>query len=46
MSSFDGFYRRAVIVIPDDKEYQRRRYQQKIEQNKFIPDSFIHQMKG
>jgi hypothetical protein len=46
MSLFDGFYRRAVVVIPDDNEYEQRRYKQKIHQQKFIPDSFINQMKG
>ncbi|CAF4937640.1 unnamed protein product, partial [Rotaria sp. Silwood1] len=46
MSLFDGFYRRAVVVIPDDNEYQRRRYKQQIDQSKFIPDSFINQMKA
>ena len=42
MSLFDGFYRRAVVVIPDDNEYQQRRYKQQ----KIIPDSFINQMKA
>ncbi|CAF2692406.1 unnamed protein product [Rotaria sp. Silwood2] len=46
MSLFDGFYRRAVVVIPDDNEYQRRRFKQQIEQDKFIPDSFVNQMKA
>jgi hypothetical protein len=46
MSLFDGFYRRAVVVIPDDNEYQQRRYKQQIHQQKLIPDSFINQMKG
>ncbi len=42
ISLFKGFYRRAVVVIPDDNEYQRRRFKQQ----KSIPESFIKQMKG
>jgi hypothetical protein len=46
MSLLDGFFRRAVVVVPDDHEYQRRKYKQQIDQGKFTPDSFVNQMKG
>jgi hypothetical protein len=46
MILFDGFYRRAVVVVPNDDEYQRRRYKQQTDQGKLIPLSFINQMKG
>jgi len=46
MSSFDGFKRRAVVLVPTDAEFQRRVAKREAEEGKDIPDSAVLDMKG
>ena len=46
MKSFDGFKRRAVVIIPADDEYQRRVAKREAEEGKDVPDTAVLEMKG
>ena len=43
---FEGFQRRAVVVLPSDETYKERLEAQTAAGNKDIPDEAIMEMKG
>lgn len=43
---FEGFHRRAVVVIVDDEEYAKRLSLQEERDGKDVPESTILEMKG
>lgn len=45
MKNFSGFFRRAVVIQPDDGELQRRSEKRTVEDGKFVPESAIDEMK-
>ncbi|XP_064089121.1 heterogeneous nuclear ribonucleoprotein U-like protein 1 [Macrobrachium nipponense] len=46
MKGFPGFYRRAVVLVPDDAEFQRRTEKQIRQEGKNVPDSAVLEMKA
>jgi len=46
MRPFEGFQRRAVVIVPTDDEFQRRCEQREKVEGKEIPDSAVLEMKG
>ncbi|CAF0732525.1 unnamed protein product [Didymodactylos carnosus] len=46
MLTFENFYRRAVVVIPSDEEYQKRKKLQEEREGKEVPEKAIHEMKA
>lgn len=46
MRSFEGFKRRAVIVVCGDEEQARRRTLQEAQDGKDVPNLAVYEMKG
>lgn len=46
MRLFEGFKRRAVVVVVGDEEQAKRRALQEAQDGKDVPDSAILEMKG
>jgi heterogeneous nuclear ribonucleoprotein U-like protein 1 len=46
MRPFEGFQRKAVVIVPTDEEFKRRCEQREREEGKEIPDSAVLEMKG
>lgn len=46
MRPFEGFKRRAVIVVVGDEEQAKRRELQEAEDGKDVPDTAVLEMKG
>lgn len=46
MRPFEGFQRRAVVIVPTDDEFQRRCEQREKVEGKEIPDSAVLEMKA
>lgn len=46
MRPFEGFKRRAVIVVVGDEEQAKRRALQEAEDGKDVPDTAVLEMKG
>lgn len=46
MRSFEGFKRRAVIVVCGDEEQARRRALQESQDGKDVPNIAVYEMKG
>lgn len=46
MRPFEGFQRKAVVIVPTDEEFKRRCDQREKEEGKEIPDSAVLEMKG
>ncbi|XP_034244249.1 heterogeneous nuclear ribonucleoprotein U-like protein 1 isoform X2 [Thrips palmi] len=46
MRSFDGFKRRAVVIVPAEDEFQRRVAKREAEEGKDVPDSAVLEMKA
>lgn len=46
MRPFEGFKRRAVVVVVGDEEYARRQALQEAEDGKDVPDTSLLEMKG
>ncbi|RZF32122.1 hypothetical protein LSTR_LSTR003985 [Laodelphax striatellus] len=46
MKSFEGFNRRAVVIVPTDEEFKRRVDKREAEEGKDVPDSAVLEMKA
>ena len=46
MRPFEGFQRKAVVIVPTDVEYKRRCETREKEEGKEVPDSAVLEMKG
>lgn len=46
MRGFEGFVRRAVVIVPTDEELKSRTAKLEAEEGKDVPDSAILEMKG
>ena len=46
MRPFEGFQRRAVVLVPSDDEFKKRCTQREKEEGKEVPDSAVLEMKG
>lgn len=46
MQPFEGFQRKAVVVLPTEEEFKNRLEQRTEEQRKEIPESSVLEMKG
>lgn len=46
MTPFEGFQRKAVVVVPTDEEFKRRISQREKEEGKEIPEKAVLEMKG
>nr|CAD7593178.1 unnamed protein product [Timema genevievae] len=45
MRGFEGFIRRAVVIVPTDEEFKRRCEQREKVEGKDVPDSAVLEMK-
>ena len=46
MRPFEGFQRKAIVIVPTDEEFKRRCEQREKEEGKDVPDSAVLEMKG
>lgn len=46
MRPFEGFQRKAIVIVPEDEEFKRRCEQREKEEGKDVPDSAVLEMKG
>lgn len=46
MRGFEGFVRRAVVIVPTDEELKSRTAKREAEEGKDVPDTAILEMKG
>ena len=46
MRPFEGFQRKAVVIVPTDEEFKNRCAQREKEEGKEVPDSAVLEMKG
>ena len=46
MRPFEGFQRKAVVIVPTEEEYKRRCEKREKEEGKEVPDSAVLEMKG
>ena len=46
MTPFEGFQRKAVVVLPTEEEFKNRVKQRTEEEGKEIPESAVLEMKG
>jgi hypothetical protein len=46
MRNFEGFIRKAVVIVPTDEEFQRRTEKRELKEGKDVPDSAVMEMKG
>lgn len=46
MQPFEGFHRKAVVVLPTDEVFKNRVKDRKDEEGKDIPESAVNEMKG
>ena len=46
MRPFEGFQRKAIVIVPTDEEFKSRCAQREKEEGKEVPDSAVLEMKG
>ena len=46
MRTFEGFQRKALIIVPSDEEFKTRVEKRNKEQGKDLPDHAVYEMKG
>ena len=46
MRPFEGFQRKAIVIVPTDEEFKRRCEQREKEEGKDVPDTAVLEMKG
>lgn len=46
MRGFEGFVRRAVVIVPTDEDLKARTAKREAEEGKDVPDSAVLEMKG
>lgn len=46
MQPFEGFQRKAIVIVPSDEEYKTRTEAQKKEEGKDVPEKAVLEMKG
>jgi heterogeneous nuclear ribonucleoprotein U-like protein 1 len=46
MRPFEGFQRKAVIIVPTDEEFKKRMEKREKVEGKEVPDSAVLEMKG
>lgn len=46
MQPFEGFHRRAVVVLPSDEVFKKRVKERTDDEGKDIPESAVNEMKG
>ena len=46
MRPFEGFQRKALVIVPSDEEYKRRCTEREKEEGKDVPESAVNEMKG
>ena len=46
MRNFEGFTRKAVVIVPTDEEFKSRVEKQAKEEKKDVPESAVLEMKG
>jgi len=46
MQPFEGFSRRAIVIVPEDEEYKTRLEKQQNVEGKEVPEKAIYEMKG
>lgn len=46
MRGFEGFVRRAVVIVPTDEELKARTAKREEEEGKDVPDTAVLEMKG
>lgn len=46
MRPFDGFQRKAIVIVPTDEEFKRRIDQRTKEEGKEVPEKAVLEMKG
>lgn len=46
MRPFEGFKRKAIVIVPQDDEFKRRVEKRTKEEGKIVPDSAVLEMKG
>ena len=46
MRPFEGFQRKAIVIVPTDEEYKKRCEKREKEEGKDVPDSAVLEMKG
>lgn len=46
MRNFEGFIRKAVVIVPTDEEFKTRTQKQAQQEKKDVPENAVMEMKG
>ena len=46
MRPFEGFHRKAIVIVPTDEEFKTRIEKRTKDEGKDIPDIAVYEMKG